>query len=453
MNNEQVTTVTGAAEDKKPKIYEVPEANMPQFLARIEKLNKRALKLGVTGIGIDVHSVEDRTKPCKPTDFGAFIEKVSFGSDITASSQWVCIRRYSLIEVKGEAPKFAGWSFAATLQHTGEGTILRTTPEFSGKLDVRFRDAQPHCEHCNVKRNRIDSFVCIHEDGTQKQIGRQCLKDFLGHSDPAMLARWAEIVYSISELAELAEDDAWEGGGGSAQVKRFSLESYLCFVAEAIIRHGYTSGAAAKEHDHLTSTRQVAMENMFPCIQDIRAGRNWTPTESAVELAGKALEHVRTALEAKPEADRSEFDHNLLVVAKQEVISHRDAGIAAYIVQAYQKHVNGEVMRLKAAKSEYVGTEKERYRKQQLTVIGANSFPNQFGDTWYVRYTDVVGNILVWKTSNPCFTDIGHVGLYDYTVKSHEEYKGTKNTYITRVKWLETKEQTPVAEAATPVVQ
>ncbi len=418
------------------KFYQVPDSNLSGLNDKIAKLNKRAIKLGVALIKVIDHGFEDRLVSCTAEAPGAFADDKK-QTPLFLERVWHRYVRFHKIEVTGETPKFAGWSFAATLEHTGEGTILRSTPYFSGKLDPRFRTADPFCEHCKVKRNRADTFVCIHDDGRQVQIGRNCVKDFLGHADPKTLAQWAEIVFSASELGDLAEDESWECGCGGGE-KRFSLEQFLAYAAEAIMRHGYTSGKAAKEHEGLVSTRDVAMDNMFPPRFSQFAAKKvyWKPSTEAIALAQRALEQVRTDLEEKPEQDRSEFDHNLLVVAKQVAIANRDAGIAAYIVQAHLKHIEAVVIREKSIRAGHFGELKKRYRKQKLTVTGANSFPSQFGETWYVRYVSEEGHILVWKTGNPIHTMAGEFGYYDFTVTDHTEYKGTKNTSISRCKLI-----------------
>src|SRR5271165_2224959 len=96
-----------------PKVYRVPEANLAVLESRIAKLAKRAAKLKVPAPALTVIGTEE-------------VKSVRDG--VTR------IRRIASVTVSGDAPKIAGWAFAAVLQpvvtEDGSklGNLLRIVP-------------------------------------------------------------------------------------------------------------------------------------------------------------------------------------------------------------------------------------------------------------------------------------------------------------------------------------
>ena len=100
------------------------------------------------------------------------------------------------------------------------------------------------------------------------------------------------------------------------------------------------------------------------------------------------------------------------------------------------------------ANSQHIGTVGERL-EVVLTLRREVSYDTQFGTTYIYLFDDDHGNTVAWKTStiikieglneNGASTYIrkGDVIKVKATVKAHEEYKGEKQTAVTRLKVLE----------------
>lgn len=69
-----------------------------------------------------------------------------------------------------------------------------------------------------------------------------------------------------------------------------------------------------------------------------------------------------------------------------------------------------------------------------VTLSHIASFGTQFGTTCIFNFTDDDGNILVWKTATYQELEEGNRYVVKGTVKSHDEYKGIKQTTLTRCK-------------------
>ena len=120
------------------KLFLIPEANQSRFLAEIEKLSRRATKLG-----------------CQP--FTATQVAVSTATNKEMGREWT----YQIFHYKVDAvaPRVKGWTFVATIDHTMEaGNVIRKI-DSGAEIPERFRYAKSICEHCNVNRQRNDTFL------------------------------------------------------------------------------------------------------------------------------------------------------------------------------------------------------------------------------------------------------------------------------------------------------
>lgn len=426
-----VEAVAPIAPAKTQTIFNVADFRLQGLHWQIEKLNKRARKLGVTEVAIrETGKIE--VEEIKNEITGFVVER----------------RRWIEVEIIGDAPKFAGWALAATLDHTPEGNIIRKVPDCTANL-MAYKNAKPVCEHCRKARNRKDTYVVVHDDGSIKQVGHDCIKDFLGHTSPERLGWLAELWFSISEISEAEE--GFEGGSGISRDRSVFVGSLLAHTARLCRYHGFISGAAAKAaieagRPPVETTKESVLDIMFPpkdkdaqreiakrfCVD----GEEWpTPTEADTALAESARQYVIDQLENK--ADLTEFENNLLVAAKCEWIEFRTCGIACYIIEYFRREgeraEKRKVTESKQATLTHFGEVGKRYRKVDLTYKGCHSFESAFGWCYIHKFDTADGSRLVWKTG----TDLGYDDdakiVATFTVKEHGYYKGWKQTKVSRV--------------------
>ena len=81
--------------------------------------------------------------------------------------------------------------------------------------------------------------------------------------------------------------------------------------------------------------------------------------------------------------------------------------------------------------SEYIGNIKERITINIQSFQCVTSWETDFGTTRIYKIVDKDGNIFTWKTGNTIDED---AEIIVGTVKAHNEYKGVKQTEITRCK-------------------
>ena len=179
--------------------FDIPESNMERLNSEVAKLNRRAAKIGVDPISVNVLSTEMRPDP--------YLIKNHMGSKEISKLPKI---KYFVIEIIGKGPKIEGYKFIGTLDHkTLPGSVMvHSVP--GETVPAEFFNATKVCDHCNKHRTRTETFVVEKDDGTYMQVGRSCLRDFFGH-EPERIARFLSRL--ISFVAEL-DSDVWGSSGG-----------------------------------------------------------------------------------------------------------------------------------------------------------------------------------------------------------------------------------------------
>lgn len=421
-------------------IYTIPGANLGGLEARITKLAAKAKKLGTGAITFKVLSSERRT----------FIDDLG----------WEILRTYYTVQVSGPAPKINGWTFIATLEHSPEGVIVRGVPGLTteGEL-VSYRASTNLCDYCKKSRARQNTFVLRSDDGAYRQVGRNCLRDFLGHDDPEALAALAEQLTDAFMLADEAEEEAW-GYGGHAP-RTMSIHTYLGVVAACVRRFGWVPRSKAEEWERMSTTE--AADNVLrekrgyedgqecdnlkcPCT---RTGGHVGVTDADVAKVEQALEWVRSW----KQDGLDDYRYNLFVACAAEAIEPRRFGIVASLIGAYDREIERRQERAeKEAKEpaldEWVGKVGERVDLLNLTVRNVRALESPYGVTQLHTFKDADGRRYKWFSSGRSYAEGATVNV-TATIKSHESYQDHKITVLTRVaEYVSPEEKKAAAKAA-----
>ncbi len=308
-------------------IYNIPEANLAKFEREIAKLSKKSIRM----IGL----------PITPIVFSHEIEDDGNGDG----------RKIYQVYLTADTPKIEGWTFVARLDHSQDtGNIIRSVPNTGVELPESYRTVAPNCDHCRVNRKRRDTFVIRNDEtGTFQQVGSSCLEDFFGH-DPYKIARLAEYLGYANEISRASEEDT---GAGLNDHRYVNLEEFLGFAAKAVLKHGWVSAKAARESEDryvddvnriLISTRESAISYR----EKSRHDEAFVLTDEERALATAAIEWAQT-LADNPKSD---YEHNVAVIANSIYIEPRSRGLAASIVGVYYNNLrrNGGVQATQTGK-------------------------------------------------------------------------------------------------------
>lgn len=285
-------------------IFRIPAENLPKFEAQIAKLSRRSEKL----VGL----------PIKPFVFGYEDKKLSDGR----------LHRVFEVMLTAETPVIDGWTFVARIDHSQEaGNLLRAVPNLGVAIPEHFRQAEPCCDHCQVRRYRRDTFLLHHaETGAFKQVGHTCLIDFFGH-DVSRVAKYAEILGYAEACARGGEQ--FVGG----DLRFIEVEAFLHHCAAAVRVEGrfVSRKTAMNSVDEVLPTASRAHHTMFPTPRR-PVPEDERPTDADKALAAEAL---AWALALGDQPQLSDYEHNLLVIARSPMMEYRAEGLAASIIGSY----------------------------------------------------------------------------------------------------------------------
>jgi len=415
MNDAVATTVTQS--------FVIVLSKKEDLVRQLERLARRARRLGSAPIAWTFGATT--TKQVRVRRPGMDSEQ----ADILGEAMGYDVRQVPFIEMTltGAAPRLAGWTFAAVIQNLEGVNILRNVPGVEREIPAKYRTRGPVCDHCQTNRNRKDTYLLVADDGRWMQVGSGCLVDFLGHVDPHAIASYAELLASASGLCGSAEDDEEGGYGFGGGGKRlYALVEYLSCVAAEIREGGWVPKSSVDNPAH--STAEMAAERLDP-------PRDAEPRNRSVTDADKAMAEASAewALALGTSGDSlNDYLWNLYAVAKAGVTEARTLGLAASMVAAYTKAEARKRDMAARKPSEHVGEVGER-RTFALLLDRHFSFETTFG--WQTRFIfrDEDDNVFAWKTSADSveltegtkYTVLG-------TIKKHDEYKGVKQTVLSR---------------------
>ncbi len=403
------------------KTYRIPERNLETLKQRMAKLVRRCNRIKVQAPILTVGQFEDA--PYKTEE----------GFDR--------IRRYYTVTLESQGePKIDGYEFVAVISPVTEedgkvlGNVLRRVPTFEGELPVQFRQATNYCDHCKTGRRRNETFV-IKSDAGFRQIGRNCLANYLGLTNPETLVAIAEMLINADELAEMSERE--EGFGGRYVAERVPMDEVLTVAASAIRLYGWLSNKSAQEFMK-TSTSTLVREWIFGGHE---TRNNFEHKLEATEEDKKLAVDTMEWLETLSVMDMNEYIANLALLAKSVSVTSKNFGVTVSAINAFSKEKEREIRRNARiesdSKSEFIGTIGERITIENATVLYTTTFESQFGVTHFYKF-NVNGNIVVYFASKQMFEQGEVIPSMVARVKNHENRvdnynpQGVKQTIITR---------------------
>jgi hypothetical protein len=430
--------------------YWVPEVNLPELRTKLDKLANKARRLGVGTITYAIGEPENRPYVRYQTEDGSrysTYESLSAEMRAKLNPANLIYFRFFPVAVTGTTPRLGGWSFVATLQHLKDDTgatlnLLRVVPGFMEKLPESYRHADAsNCDHCcRTIRTRKDTFIVRNDaTGEYQQVGRHCTQDFLGGKDPHAVAAFLESLFHAQAAAEEMSEGSF---GGGRQQESYNLSAFLTQVAAVVRVFGWVSrgkarAAAERGEGGLTATADVVLEVLGPPPFGGQARAEWNklreqvaPIEADKLLAEAALDYAREVLSNKP--DRDDYEHNLYVATTQPAITPRLAGITASLIPYHLRNVERMTERATAVESQHVGIVGERsdFVVKTLKVIPIET---DYGTSFLHKFITADGNLLTWFASTNPEVEIGKEYQITAMVKKHDEYKGVKQTGVSRV--------------------
>ena len=398
------------------KTLAISEIRIGEFKTSIIKLQRRAQKLDCGEISFVIGEPYYKETRTGEDDFFSGLPRTRKV-------------KYFPVSVSGTAPVLAGWLFVAKVEHDPEiGNIISVLP--NQILPERYRAADLYnCDHCKKRLFRRDTFVVQNQDsGEYQQIGRQCLRDFLGHKSPEAVAKYFEFLSLVFDMSDdwSNEDMGKEGSGGRRQIFYDDVKSFLIQTSAVIRAYGWCSKKLAAEVDGKISTASEVSNRIW--------NKDYKPKHDIVEITEQDKTNAIEAAEwfLSQTDQNSDYIYNTRKLAEVGVMRERHAGLVASMMFIYLRE-KGRIEQKVRFVSEYFGEIKQRLSLGELTLSSVyGPIEGEFGPTYIYRFMNEK-HLFVWFTGKCLKTKVGDkVMVTKATIKDHKEYKGQKETIITR---------------------
>jgi hypothetical protein len=388
---------------------------LPALEAILAKVNKRAAKLGA--------------EPVRLAVLGTKVQPRLKGGPIVRT----------VIALFGLAPKVAGHSLVARIEHTPAGNITARCPVGAADVDLtKYYNASPVCAHCGTERARKDTFL-VRKDETGEifQIGRNCLADFIRSTDVENALRLWKFLSSLV----VTDGEEEEGSSGGSWHSDPSVIEYLSYAVSAVATDGFRKSNvpnSTKDHISFLMGTPPNRETHFDTYQMWAAGQ---PTNAHFVRAETILAWCLT------QNDSNDYLRNLRISCSLPNVG-KHAGLLASAPVAYARHIEGvvkktrEVAKPTAPKGVHVGVVGQRLELGDLTVMRVRYYETDFGTKTILALETAEGNALTWFASGARDFTAGDVmKSARATVKKHDEYQGRPQTVVSRLAFVEEKKE------------
>jgi hypothetical protein len=375
----------------------------------LDKINKKATKVGMPLVVVT--KLAERSIP-DPNYSGLYPHPMIHVVDF---------------EVNGGIIKLAGWTFLGTLDHYSlPGSVLvHTVPGQS--IPETYFHSKPICEHCNKSRRRSETFVVRHESGEEKQVGRQCLAEFLGIDPHRAISYLQSMIETVGTLDE-------EGySGGSYKDYYHDLDTVLALTLAVISKDGWVSKKMAEERmiQPTSATVDTLLSKPYGMTEE-----EWRDMRKEYATTQSMLNDVPLIRDwVKNQTGSNEYMHNLQTIETAGEVSWWLLGYACSMASSYQRAMNTFRLTQPAnILNEWYGSE---HGKVEVTikVVSTQAMHGYYGLTTLFTMKDNDGRRFKWFASGEGNEmEVDKTYTIRGTVKKHDEYNGIKDTVLTRVK-------------------
>ena len=377
------------------------------FEGNMDRLNKKLAKI---------------EKKCN--QYGCDFHYQVVGSEYRETEDGVV--KFYEVEASGTA-KINGWQLVAKIEHHDPVNMVMQVSDI--KVPEKYWTTKGICEHCNTAKSRKNTFLVYNEStGEFKQVGKSCLQSFTNGLSAEMAVDY------VSMFNELIKGEAVDGS--HAEFYRSAIDT-LRYAVAAVKAFGYSKTKLDDGSLNYDSTNCVVSY----AIVDEKTYLRYRERGMDVDAEGvrEEAEAILNWINDQP-MDYG-YISNLKVAVEGGYVNARHQAIVVSAVQAYH---NAQERAAKAAKAEaerrqmvdeWIGQVGQRVDLEIAKCKIATSWYNEFGITYVYKLVTTDNHVCTWKTSKGI--DIDQVRKIRATVKGHNEYKGCKETELTRCKVVE----------------
>lgn len=378
--------------------YAIYEGNLEALNKKLEKIRKKCEKYSC-----EFHYEE----------VGEEFREVKDENDFNFTARFV------IIDVSGVAICEEGWSIVGVIDHMDKMNVIHLIDQINHpNVPEKFYHSDATCDHCNTKRRRKSTIIIYHPDHGYKQVGKTCLKDYTGGLDAEIAAYMEQYIHDVEEY--------------DGCVRGASIEP--CYPTEYVVELAAYDVECRGYHSYYSDDKPTKLEvfdNLISSVFQIPDSYK----DKCSDIARNALTYIRNLGITD---DDNNYMHNLKAVASSEYVSTKNIGVLVSLIPTYFRYLRdleykkaAEAARKSEESSEYVGSIGEKVTVNVTSVIKVSEWDNQFGSTYLYKIFGSDGNIYMWYSSR-WFGDNPEWLTLSGTIRDHQEYRGVKQTILTR---------------------
>lgn len=381
-------------------LYGILTCRVGELVAELEKMNRKAARYGCEPLSWVISEKRTEKRYSEITDREIDVDVV----DVTMSSI--------------DGPKVGDYQFVAMLELIGDQVMINKVP---GEADLpeRFRTNAGQCDHCERKRARKQAYIVRDREGNLVQVGRSCLRDFLGTDSPK------SIEWRFSQFARFRDINE-DGGYGSFGEFTADLRELLTLTACAVRLWGWVPSAARDINTPTIDRVQAVFWSDTPSSKEIKAQIVDALEDRDSDTAQAVIDWVKGA------DSSSDYINNLQITLAQKVLPSKRWALAASAIAAYDRDLRIRKERESQPISKWIGEAGDKV-VTEVKVESFRTFETQFGLSGLYKMVDSEGNKISWFTTTKPLEQ-GDTANVQFTVKGKNEFKGVKETQVKRLK-------------------
>lgn len=413
-------------------VYAIYEELFSEVEKKLNRVTKKCIKYGndfkFKIAGTEIRTIEDK-------------ENGKWDSENQKYVYPTYNYKFILIDVEGTT-KIDDWECVSVLEIHKDGNIIR---RINTEINIpeRFKTSENVCEHCNSKRHRKNLYV-IHNIKTEewKQVGGDCLKLYTGGLNLEYIAAW------LDGITELEQNDGFIGEGTKYY---YPVDEVLGAATEVIRKLGYynrESNLPTKNLVTILMQQKDTISKVYDLNKELRIAKLNIEFDKSDFYRKETDDTVKAIIKyyKSLKAD-TEFIHNIQIMLNEGYVEAKNFGFLSYLPEGYNKYLKLESEKSEREKardnekSEYFGEIGKRYKDVSIQSVNhLTSWETQWGTTHIYKIVIEDGSVLTWKSSTGLYLECNEkFDKITFTVKAHTEYKGQKQTEITRCKVTKTK--------------
>ncbi len=381
-----------------------------------EKLQKFQRKFAKYGNG-EIKYTKSEPYICKDTESRKYLYKVVD------------------VEVEGNY-KVGDYEFVASFdfnEETQMNLVFKApeTPNIPSKFVNRCE-----CDHCKINRQRKHT-VLLHNVNNDEyvQVGKACLHDYLGRD----IVDYATYLGFFKDIEEYADDLSAKNGDGKGY-RYFDVKNILTqtvidarvrgYVSKATIRAWYDKNDPDGEFD-LICPFDTTASRIYKMFAELRDNDGNIIVPKYTDITEEDKQQVEDVIAyVNDHKDDSDYIRNIYILITSEYVDLNNIGIVVSAVGCFLRETKKKDEKVVEESSEFVGEigDKIEFTSKPEVVFSTDT---QYG-VYYIYKFMKGKDIIIWKTSKKLNveTELTLKG----TVKEHNNFRGIKQTEITRAK-------------------